>query len=230
MSTSESLWRINRLSCIDASAGRVFFKDFSYSVQAGDKILVDGVSGAGKSVFLRAIALLDPIQQGEIYLEGALITPKNTSFYRSQVLYVPQMPVVEGETVRDMLTLPWSLAIRKQTPFPETQLRYYLKVLQTSPDFLTQSTKWLSGGEKQLCQLLRALLIDPKLLLLDEPTSALDTDKTVLIEALIEQWLNMGNHPKAWFWISHDEAQKKRVGRRRLSVQPHRQLIEGQSS
>ncbi|WP_083331843.1 ATP-binding cassette domain-containing protein [Pelistega sp. MC2] len=224
MSMSECLLQIDHLSRIDSQTGRVFFKDFSCTVHAGDKILVDGVSGSGKSVFLRALALLDPIEQGKIYLENTLITPKNASFYRSQVLYISQMPVVEGETVRDMLELPWGLSIRKKSTFPEKNLQTYLQALQKTPDFLTQSTKLLSGGEKQLCQLLRALLINPKILLLDEPTSALDAEKVTLVEALLEQWLSMNEQPKAWFWISHDNAQKARVAERRLLV--HDQLIE----
>lgn len=213
MSSSILLLQIKQLSRLDQVSHRIFFENFSTTIQGGDQILLDGVSGAGKSVLLRALALLDEVQQGYFVWNNEKLSAAHVPLYRSQVHYVAQLPILEGETVEEALRFPWRLAVRKGQAFPEERLQSYLKQLHKSSDFLHLSVASLSGGEKQLCQLLRALLMNPQILLLDEPTSALDEHMVLVVERLLQHWLQE-HAQRAWVWVTHDEGQKRRVANR----------------
>lgn len=208
MIVMSTLIEFKQLSRQDKGSGRVFFHPCSHHVDMGDRILLDGVSGAGKSVFMRALALLDQAQQGEIYFKSQKVTAKNAAYYRSQVAYVRQQAVVVSGTVEDNIRLPWTLKQHQSKPFNQELLKKYLNILDKTEAFLAQDSSALSGGEQQLCCLLRVLMLNPTVLLLDEPTSALDVQAVERVEALLQAWFSQ---EKAWIWISHDEQQKQRV-------------------
>lgn len=185
-----------------------FFHPCSHQIMAGDRILLDGVSGAGKSVFMRALAFLDQCQEGEIYFHQEKVNAKNVIYYRSQVAYVRQHPVMIAGSVEDNIRLAWQLKLHRDKEFNLHLLQNYLDILEKPSHFLQQDSRSLSGGEQQLCCLLRVLMLQPEVLLLDEPTSALDSRAVSQVELLLNQWFSQD---KAWLWISHDEEQKKRI-------------------
>lgn len=232
MSSSIPLLQIKQLSRIDSTSHRTFFENFSTNIHGGDQILLDGVSGAGKSVLLRALAFLDEVQQGHFLWNNEELSPARVPLYRSRVHYVAQTPTLEGDTVEEALHFPWRLSIRKGQAFPEEKLQSYLKQLHKSSDFLHLSVASLSGGEKQLCQLLRTLLISPQILLLDEPTSALDELMVLSVEHLLQHWIKEDSQ-RAWVWVTHDEGQKRRVANRYWYMQQgqveERSIIDGLS-
>ncbi|NOL50316.1 ABC transporter ATP-binding protein [Pelistega europaea] len=210
-----ALIEFKNLSRQDKDTGRIFFHPCSHYINTGDRILLNGVSGAGKSVFMRALALLDQSQQGEIYFESERVTAKNASYYRSQVAYVRQQAVVVSGTVEDNIRLPWILKQHQGKVFDKTLLAHYLDILAKPMSFLEQDSADLSGGEQQLCCLLRVLMLKPRVLLLDEPTSALDTQAVQRVETLLQGWFD---NDKAWVWISHDEEQKQRVAHKYWNI------------
>lgn len=223
MDNKSPLLTFNHLSRQDKETGRVFFQPCSYYIDAGDRILLDGVSGAGKSVFLRALALLDKPEQGEIFFHAKPVTAKNASQYRSKVAYVRQQAVVVSGSVEDNIRLPWTLKQHRHKPFNQNLLAEYLDILGKTTQFLAQDSTSLSGGEQQLCCLLRILMLEPEILLLDEPTSALDHQAVERVEILLNRWFSSN---KAWVWISHDEQQKQRVAKKHWRIHEGKLFFE----
>jgi putative ABC transport system ATP-binding protein len=84
--------------------------------------------------------------------------------------------------------------------------------------FLRQRRDNLSGGEAQLVALVRALQLQPDVLLLDEPTAALDAESAAAAESLVLQWLAASPDERALVWSSHDAAQTDRVATRQLHM------------
>ena len=87
--------------------------------------------------------------------------------------------------------------------------------------FLEKKVADLSGGEIQIAALVRALQLDPAILLLDEPTAALDGPTATAVEQLIDRWLAQSAE-RAMIWVSHNEAQAQRVGRTAIRMEAGR--------
>ncbi len=188
--------------------------DVSLEINASDRIGLVGPSGSGKSLLMRALTMLDPIDKGEVLWNGELVPADLTPEFRRNVCYVPQrMPSFEG-TVRETLQLPFSLASWKSNRYDEERVVGWLEILQRDRSFLSKTARDLSGGESQLIQLILALMADPQVLLLDEPTSAMDSDTTARTEVLIGDWQRTKD--RAYLWCSHAHQQVQRVAQRQF--------------
>jgi putative ABC transport system ATP-binding protein len=84
--------------------------------------------------------------------------------------------------------------------------------------FLGKPVGELSGGESQLVALLRAIQLDPKVLLLDEPTAALDSGATAAVEKLVGNWLAESPRTRATVWVTHAADQARRVAERTIRI------------
>lgn len=198
------------------------FRQIDLEVRSGERLAMVGPTGSGKSLILRAIALLDPVDQGEISWCEQPVADASVPSYRGQVMYLQQRsPVIEG-SVADNLSLPFSLHLREGSPFPRRQARELLASLGKGEDFLASRTTNLSGGERQMVALLRALLVAPTVLLLDEPSAALDPHATSILERLIDAWHAAAPAERAFIWVSHDSAQAQRVADRILHLRDGR--------
>jgi ABC-type polar amino acid transport system ATPase subunit len=155
-------------------------RSVSLDVAAGEVCALMGVSGAGKSTVLRAIAALEPLAAGSIVVggatleRGALPPQARLRALRRQVGLVFQQPslfehltVLENVTLAPIRALGWS---RERADDAAHRLLSALGVAHRASAFPRQ----LSGGEAQRVAIARALALDPALLLMDEPTSALD--------------------------------------------------------
>jgi len=161
---------------------------------AGEIAVVSGVSGAGKSLLLRAIADLDP-NAGDVALQGRARAAIPAPEWRRLVGLVPAesgwwAPVVGAHFL--------------PTPNPAPML-----AALGLPEALDWEVARLSSGERQRLALVRALQLGPKVLLLDEPTSALDPDSVGEAEKLIRAQAAQG---RAVLLVSHDAAQRARLG------------------
>lgn len=172
--------------------------------------MLQGPSGSGKSLLLRALAGLDPLQGGEMYFRGIAQGQWAMPAYRAQVMYLPQRAVLTGHTVEDALRQSFALKVHAGKSFASERAQSLLRDLGRQDAFLRQDTANLSGGEAQLAALTRALLLDPSVLLLDEATSALDVDTAQQAETLLTSWVQAGEH--ALVMVSHDPAQRERLG------------------
>jgi putative ABC transport system ATP-binding protein len=198
--------------------GEWLVRDVAFLLRSGECVAVAGPTGSGKTVLLRALALLDPLDAGAVRWRGEPVPPADTPAFRSQVMYLHQRPALFPGTVEENLRAPFALRVhRGATPDRDRMLRL-LEEAGRSGDFLDRQERDLSGGERQLVQLTRALLLDPAVLLLDEPTAALDSRTTSSVEGLVRRWLQESRGERALVWVSHDESQLGRMATRTVEV------------
>jgi putative ABC transport system ATP-binding protein len=187
-------------------------------VHPGDRLAITGPTGSGKTVLLRAVALLDPLDEGLIRYHGAPIDGESIPCYRKNVIYLQQRPALFKGSVADNLQRPFSLQVHRGKQFDRERILGLLAVLGRDTSFLDKSSRDLSGGEAQIVALLRALQLDPAVLLLDEPSASLDQGAGQAIEDLIRRWLEADSEARAFVWISHDPQRVSRVATRRLVI------------
>ncbi len=199
------------------AAGDWLLRDVELELGANDRVAIQGPSGAGKTLLLRSLALLDPIDSGSVSWNGAKVGGEGVPRYRGSVNYLHQTPALGETTVAAVLRRPFQLALHRDREWREERARDLFAELGRESSFLNKDLRDLSGGERQLTALVRALLLDPQILLLDEPTSALDASTTLLAEALVQRWL--GERPqRAYLWVCHDDDQRRRVSDRNLTM------------
>jgi putative ABC transport system ATP-binding protein len=186
--------------------------DVSLTIEAGMRIVVEGSSGAGKTLLLRALVLLDRLDAGEILWQGRTVRHDSVPPLRRAVSYLHQRAVMLEETVEGALRRPYALQGRHGVAFDREVAERYLSALGRDGSFMNKRTAELSGGEIQITAIVRALQLDPTILLLDEPTAALDAQAALAVETLIAQWI--GEQPqRAFVWVSHNAEQARRMGR-----------------
>ncbi|MBW4462788.1 MAG: ATP-binding cassette domain-containing protein [Nodosilinea sp. WJT8-NPBG4] len=195
---------------------RWLWRGVSFELVPGDCVGLVAPSGAGKTLLMRNLALLDPIQQGDVRFEGKTPSEWGLPTYRSQVMMVPQRAIALDGTVQDNLAQVFDLDIYRQRRFDPTILQTWLQKLGRGPDFLNLQGTRLSGGEAQIMALLRALQLNPRVLLLDEPTASLDAATTAQVESLLHDWLQHSS--RACLLTSHDTEQIRRVTHRQINL------------
>lgn len=181
-----------------------------FSLQRADRVAITGASGSGKSVFLRALALLDAPTAGRVLWNGQPIPNAQIPQYRSRICYLAQRPALTEGTVHDNLRFPYSLKTLRQHPFDLDAVTTLLGHAGKGADFLQKNAGDLSGGEAQVVALVRTLQLNPEVLLLDEPTAALDPQSSRDVEALINAWFS-ASEGRAYLWVSHDLEQAQRM-------------------
>lgn len=180
--------------------GYPILQDISFEVAAGDRIAIIGPSGAGKTHLLRLLNRLSEPSSGKIYLENQEYCQIPVVQLRQQVTLVLQESKLLGMTVQQALAYPLVLrGLPKQTI--QQRVIDGIEQLQIPDDWLGRTEVQLSAGQRQIVAIARALIIQPKILLLDEPTSTLDTSTAArLIQVLTK--LNQ-NHQTTILMVNH---------------------------
>jgi putative ABC transport system ATP-binding protein len=129
--------------------------------------------------------------------------------------------LLEG-TVEDNLRQPFSFQVHHGRDFDRDRVLELLDALGRGDGFLDTSCRDLSGGEAQLVALVRAVQLDPAVLLLDEPTASLDQATARAAEGLVDRWFAAGKGGRALVWVSHDRDQARRVAGRSLHLRSGR--------
>lgn len=191
-------------------------QDISLAIGPGERVAVIGPTGAGKTLLLRALALLDPLDCGDVLWRGRCIPPHAVPSFRSQVIYVHQRPALVSGTVEENLRFPFSLGVHRRSSYDRDRVLRLLAAAGRDESFLSRSDHELSGGERQIVALLRTVQLDPSVLLLDEPTAALDADSMDLVESIVRNWQRQAD--RAFIWVSHSAAQVRRIANRILSM------------
>lgn len=198
---------------------RWIWRDFSFAVQPGERLAITGPSGSGKSLLLRAIAALDPLQAGNIHFQSKPLTDWYFPDYRTQVIYLHQRPALLEGTVEFNLKRIFSLKSHRSKTYNRENILNYIEKLGRGPEFLQQPSHSLSGGEAQIVAFLRALQLAPKIFLLDEPTASLDAETVRQFEVLVQTWQTVDPN-RAYLWTSHDPSQLTRVSDRSIVISP----------
>lgn len=198
--------------------GRTLWHELDLPLYRGERLAVAGESGSGKTLLLRTLAGLEPVQTGELIFQNRPLSDWSMPAYRARVVYVPQRPNLPEGSVEVALRVPFQFRVHRHQPFPSDRALELLAMLGRDENFLQQHTERLSGGEGQIVAMLRALLIGPDVLLLDEPTASLDPRAVSAIETLVENWLQ-AQPQRACVWTSHDRRQLERISDRVLSLE-----------
>lgn len=206
------------------SPDKWLLREVSFRLRKGQRVVITGPSGSGKSVLLRAIALLDGIDNGEILWHDSAISGNRVPTYRSHVIYLHQHPALLEGSVRSNLEKPFHLRQHRDRRQDMARVSQFLASLQRQEEFLDQSVRNLSGGERQIVAMLRALQLDPQVLLLDEPTASADAEMTRAIERLTLDWVDQ-QPDRAFIWVTHNEVQAERLAEQRMRMD-QAQLLE----
>ena len=215
------LLEIKNLTSQITREGRPLLNAVSFSLNKSDRLVLKGASGSGKSLLLRSLIFLDPLSSGEVFLNGKLIAPKEVPHYRSQVIYHGQKPSLLEGTVQENLEGPFSFQIHQNKKYDRQIISHYLSIFNLQDSFLNQSAKLLSGGEAQIVALLRALILQPQILLLDEPTASLDKARGDIFEREIIRWVEDSpaeEQNRSFIWVTHQKEQALKMGTSFLSL------------
>lgn len=183
----------------------------SVALPAGARLALAGPTGSGKTLLLRALALLDPVDSGELLWRGKPIDRTDVPGFRSRTIYLHQRPALMGDSVEAALRRPFLLKTHGMAHYDESRIAAWLDVLGRAATLLRRPVAELSGGERQIVALLRAVQLDPEVLLLDEPTAALDPDTAESVERLVAAWFDAAPGERAYCWVSHDARQALRM-------------------
>ncbi len=166
----------------------------SASVNKGEVVVIIGPSGSGKSTFLRSLNLLELPSSGSIFFNGTDIAAKNVNInvHRQKMGMVfqhfnlfPHMTILKNMTVAPVKLLGRS---KEEAEAKAMQLLERVGLADRADSYPSQ----LSGGQKQRIAIVRALCMEPEVMLFDEPTSALDPEMVGEVLDLIKQLANEG--------------------------------------
>jgi general L-amino acid transport system ATP-binding protein len=178
-------------------------RDINLKVSRGERIVICGPSGGGKSTLLRCINRLEDWQRGRIIVDGIELTddPKHIVAVRRDVGMVfqqfnlfPHLTVLENCTLAPI----WVRRMAKKDA-EELAMRYLTRV--KIPEQAEKYPARLSGGQQQRVAIARALCMNPDIMLFDEPTSALDPE---MVKEVLDTMVELANDGITMLVVSHE--------------------------
>ncbi len=195
--------------------GTEVLKGITTEIDRGDVVCIIGPSGSGKSTFLRCLNRLETPDSGEILLDGVDLMDRKTDLDRQrmkmgmvfqQFNLFPHMTILKNLTVSPMML--------KKTPQAEAeakamQLLDRVGLADRAKDYPAQ----LSGGQKQRVAIVRALCMEPEVMLFDEPTSALDPE---MVGEVLDVMRELAGSGMTMVVVTHEMGFAREVGNRVL--------------
>lgn len=167
------LLQLNSVGYTPPNFSQPILADISLAIAQGERVTLTGATGAGKSTLFRLLNRLSDATVGKIYLEGKDYQTIHPVELRRQVALVSQEPKLLGMTVRAALAYPLQLR-GIATEEIKQRIINIAERLAIPSELFDRVEIQLSAGEKQLIAIARALITQPKILLLDEPIAHLD--------------------------------------------------------
>ncbi|MBE8714036.1 ABC transporter ATP-binding protein [Sphingobacterium hungaricum] len=164
-------------------------KDVSFKAEAGETLALVGATGAGKSSIINILSRFYEIQKGTILLDGVDIREYDLNFLRQTISTVLQDVFLFSDSVINNINLNNQEISKESIIDAAKQVGAYDFIMRLPGGFdyeVQERGATLSSGQAQLISFIRALVHDPKILILDEATSSIDTETEVLIQSAIE--------------------------------------------
>ncbi len=164
-------------------------KDVSFHVEQGETLALVGATGAGKSSIINILSRFYEIQKGEILLDGVNIKEYDLTFLRQTIATVLQDVFLFSDTVLNNINLNNPKISFESIEDAAKKVGAYDFIMRLPGNFnyqVQERGSTLSAGQAQLISFIRALVHDPKILILDEATSSIDTETEELIQNAIE--------------------------------------------
>ncbi len=177
-------------------------KDLNFAIEKGDKFLIYGQSGIGKTTIFRLLLGFAFPERGNIYFEEKMLDVNTIWHIRKKVAYVSQNLDIGSGTVSGLIQHAFSYRSNAHLEVSQEKLKETLSFFRLKENILNENFDRLSGGEKQRIALIIALLLDRSIFLLDEATSSLDTElkeKVITLFTENRQWtVFVSSHDKNW--------------------------------
>ncbi|MCX7692619.1 amino acid ABC transporter ATP-binding protein [Tepidimonas taiwanensis] len=197
----------------------------STTIRKGEVVVVCGPSGSGKSTLIKTINALEPIQQGEIWVNGEPVHDPKTNLpkLRSHVGMVFQhFELFPHLTVTENLTLAQVKVLGRN---PEDAKKHGLKYLERV-GLMAHKDKYpgqLSGGQQQRVAIARALSMDPIVMLFDEPTSALDPE---MVGEVLDVMIGLAQEGMTMMCVTHEMGFARKVSDRVIFMDVGGKILE----
>ncbi len=200
MKPQQALFELKNVSV--SFSGRPLFENLSFSVAAGEKIVLRGPSGCGKSTVIKLLLGFAQPTSGDVFVEDSAMTPVIAWEIRRRIAYADQKVDIDSGKVSDFLTSLFDFKNTEEESVPDSEgIAKAMKHFDLPPDLLEKDTATLSGGELQRIVLTSITLPNRSIYLLDEPTSALDGKRK---NQVADFFLNsadtviVASHDEAW--------------------------------
>lgn len=166
------------------------FDNFSLIINPGEKVAIVGHTGAGKSTITRLISRIYEINEGDLMIDDQKIQDITLASLRENIGVVLQEPILYSDSIRSNLNLGAHVSDDKLFEILDLIGADFVKLLPDGLDtVLGERASRISSGQKQLLSLARALVIDPKIIILDEATSSIDAETELRIQKALDSVL-----------------------------------------
>ena len=169
-------------------------KGIHTTIRKGEVVVVIGPSGSGKSTFIRCLNLLETPTEGQIFFEGSCITDKGYAVHKHREkvgMVFQQFNLFNNLTILENVTISLKKVKKVPAPAAEEKARALLRRVGLE-DKADAYPAQLSGGQKQRIAIVRAMAMEPDVMLFDEPTSALDPEMVKEVLNVIRELTRSG--------------------------------------
>ncbi len=187
--------------------------DCTTTISKGDVVVVCGPSGSGKSTLIKCVNALEPINDGEIFIDGTKVNDKATNLpkLRSRVGMVFQhFELFPHMSVTENLCLAQQKVLGRKRDAAMTRAKALLQRVGLS-DHAQKYPGQLSGGQQQRVAIARALAMDPIVMLFDEPTSALDPE---MVGEVLDVMVGLAKEGMTMMVVTHEMGFARKVADR----------------
>ena len=196
---AETLLQVKDL--IKEYEGNRILDGVNLEIEQGQVVVVVGPSGCGKSTLLRCINALEPIQGGQVILEGKTVGKDNLEELRQKIGMVFQSyDLFPHLSVLDNITIAPIKVQKRKKEEVQAEARELLKRVGLE-DKANSYPRQLSGGQKQRVAIVRALCMHPEILLFDEVTAALDPE---MVREVLDVMLDLAKQGKTMLIVTHE--------------------------
>ena len=209
-----------------AFGNHLVLNDISEHIYPGDKVVIIGPSGSGKSTFLRSLNLLEEPTAGSVTFDGTEITDPKTDIdqvRRKMGMVFQHFNLFPNMTIRKNITLaPVRTGLMNQEEADKLAMQLLARVgLEEKADAYPSQ---LSGGQKQRIAIVRALAMNPKVMLFDEPTSALDPE---MVGEVLQVMKELAADGMTMIVVTHEMGFAREVGSRILFMDEGKIVEQG---